>query len=211
MTQADHVNSTPDPIVSAIENHQRAFAAYDESARHHADLEELLPPDKRESCVSKWDRTVIETDDPRWIVAEDDLMATSSVEVDAAVALVNVKPQTIAGALALVDYVTARDGWPLIIDDDGRSRSLHFFMLKNVAALLRSGPVVKVPIDVFANALLEVNVVEIAENAEHIVFAVRVPVEVVPDHAGLIALAGDDALGEKFAAFLVARAKTLQS
>jgi hypothetical protein len=94
----------------------------------------------RESFIAKWDNVIFENDDPRWILAEAEVAHASSVEADAAIELINVKPVTIAGVLALVDYVTHReqrgDGWPLVVDDDDNPRSWHFFPLKNIAAAL---------------------------------------------------------------------------
>jgi hypothetical protein len=140
LTPAIAAASEPDPILAAIEAHKRAYARFDDSVHHHSKLEDELPSDLRESFITKWDNVIVETDDPRWILAEAEVAHASSVEADAAIELINVKPVTIAGVLALVDYVTHREqrggGWPLVVDDDDKPRSWHFFLLKNIAAAL---------------------------------------------------------------------------
>jgi hypothetical protein len=131
MTQADCVFSTPPT---------NTYAWFNDRIHRHSQLEEELPPDLRQSSITQWDTVIVETDDPRWPLVEAEVEHASSVEENAAVELVNVEPETVAGTLALLDYVVHRekrgDGWPLVVDDDGKSRSWHFFLLKNIAAAL---------------------------------------------------------------------------
>jgi hypothetical protein len=78
----------------------------------------------------------------RWIEAERELKRTSDLETDAAVVLLNVKPTTQAGILALLKYAVEADtdgvGWPdSLQSDDGKiTRCWQFFLIEGVAEVL---------------------------------------------------------------------------
>ena len=96
----------------------------------------------RMAIVPTWDEKIVETDDPRWIECEREIIRTMDAESDAACTLVSISPTTLAGVLALLQYAVARDtdgeAWPrdLVSDDGTKSRSWHYFLIENVAATL---------------------------------------------------------------------------
>ena len=64
--------------------------------------------------------------------------ALSTPDIDAAVGLVDTKPTTLAGAVALLQYAMHQeeggDAWPTDADlqnDNGKSRSYHYFLCQN--------------------------------------------------------------------------------
>lgn len=64
---------------------------------------------------------MVESDDPRWPVAIRDRMNAINAADDAAMAFFDIKPTTIAGASALLQYVTsqAEEVFPdNLVDDD---------------------------------------------------------------------------------------------
>jgi hypothetical protein len=63
----------------------------------------------------------------------------------------------------------------------------------------------------FCDMLAQVNITEIAETDQHVVFAVRVPIDLGLDNAGLLALCLDDRLGTDLGRWLTARAAAVQS
>jgi hypothetical protein len=105
-------------------------------------LERELPRDKRRSSVDCFEERIVETDDPRWIECEREIIRTMDAESDAACTLVSISPTTLAGVLALLQYAVARDtdgeAWPrdLVSDDGTKARSWHYFLIENVAATL---------------------------------------------------------------------------
>jgi hypothetical protein len=58
----------------------------------------------------------------------------------------------------------------------------------------------------FCDMLAEVNITEISENDQHVVFAVRVPIDLALDNAELLVLNRDDRLGTDLGRWLAARA-----
>ncbi|MCA1430208.1 MULTISPECIES: hypothetical protein [Bradyrhizobium] len=134
-----------DPIFAVIEAHKAARATWIGWVDRHCALELELPQDKRQSRVNVWDDEIIQTDDPRWIEAEREVHRTSDAEMDAACELVNVRPTTRAGLLALLNhamlYDTDGEGWPrdLISDDGKRTRSWQTFLIENVTVALTMG------------------------------------------------------------------------
>jgi hypothetical protein len=132
----------PDPIFAAIEAHKAARAIWVANVYRHSDLENELPRDKRRSCVHIEEYKIFETDDPRWIECEHEVMRTSDLETDAACVLVSIIPTTQAGVVALLQYALLADtdgeGWPrdLVSDDGTKARSWHYFLIENVTAAL---------------------------------------------------------------------------
>lgn len=138
--------ATSDPIFAAIEAHKAAMAAFRDCLSAHSKLESLLPRDKRQSNVDAHGESIVETDDPRWIENERDVMRLSAAETDAACTLIcsEAQPATMAGVMALLQYAISHDTdgemWPerLCIDDDGelRSQSWHRFLIEMLVDVL---------------------------------------------------------------------------
>jgi hypothetical protein len=135
--------ASPDPIFEAIEAHRLTHLSLYDALRLHSQLEDEIPGDLRKSLISVWEPKIIETDDPRWIANEHDVHHAHSAEIDAAIELVNVKPATTAGIVALLEYVLlcerGGDVWPDNLgDDDGKERSWHYFLCENIVATMRA-------------------------------------------------------------------------
>jgi hypothetical protein len=132
----------PDPILATIEAHRAATAAVRSVLDVHNMLERELLRDKRKSSVDAHGEQIVATDDPRWIDCERAVSQAFDAETDAAIELLNVRPATALGLIALLQYVTAadRDGetWPsqLLSDDGSKTRSWHHFFIENVADIL---------------------------------------------------------------------------
>jgi len=113
-----------------------------QGVHEHSRLEDELPRDRRQSSISSWESKLVQSDDPRWIRAEQEVSRTSDAEMDAAVQLVNIIPTTKAGLCALlkhaVDYDTDGEGWPrgLESDDGKRVRDWEVFLIENLAKAL---------------------------------------------------------------------------
>jgi hypothetical protein len=134
----------PDPIFEAIEGHRAAYVAFSAELDRQCALEKELPKERRKSSIDAWETKIVETDDPRWIDAEKAVRQASEAETDAAIKLVDVRPCTTAGILALLEYVLLcerrGDEWPNgLADDDDKGRSWYYFMIENVAAALAGG------------------------------------------------------------------------
>jgi hypothetical protein len=136
------ITLSPDPIFAAIEAHKAARAIWIANVDRQLDLENELPKDKRRSFLHVDRDEILETDDPRWIECEREIMRTSDLETDAACILVSIVPTTQAGVVALLQYALLADtdgeGWPrdLISDDGTKARSWHYFLIENVTAAL---------------------------------------------------------------------------
>ena len=134
--------SGPDPILEAIEAHKLAHAVFGDRIDAHTELEKKLPRDRRRSVVDCYEERIVETDDPRWIACEREVIRSMDAETDAAITLVSICPTTHAGVLALLQYALVRDNdgeaWPreLVSDDGTKERSWHYFLIGNVAAAL---------------------------------------------------------------------------
>ena len=99
----------PRSIFAAIEAHKAASVAVHASVSVHAKLESELPREKRRSRVDAVEEKIAASDDPRWIESERGVMRSFDTETDAACALVSVRPTTIAGVLALLQYANTAD------------------------------------------------------------------------------------------------------
>jgi hypothetical protein len=131
-----------DPIFAAIEDHKAANANMKAQVSEHDRLESCLPRSTRNSRVDASGEQIFATDDPRWIEGERAVMRSFDVEADAACALVSVRPTTIAGVLALLQYANTADtdgeAWPrqLQSDDGTKTRSWHYFLIEALAEVL---------------------------------------------------------------------------
>jgi hypothetical protein len=105
-----------DPIFAAISNHKLAYIEHDAAVGWRNVLEEELPSERRKSSVTAFERKIVKEDDPRWIAAERRVSKAGNAMDDAAVAILAIKPGTLAGVVALLKYVTSHiDGgssWP---------------------------------------------------------------------------------------------------
>ena len=100
--------------------------------------------------MTVWEEHIVETDDPRWIAAEENTLQTSDVMDDRACDLVNIKPTTIAGLAALLIYVATvekeGDGdlaWPPgLVDEEEdvgqRGKSWSCFLHSHLADSLQA-------------------------------------------------------------------------
>ena len=136
------MQSSPDPILEAIDEHKAAHAVWLASYDTQSALERELPRDKRRSSIDCFEERIVETDDPRWIECERAVVRTMNAEIDAAVVLVDVRPTTQAGICALLQYAHASDtdgeAWPRELQsDDGKiTRPWEYFLIESVAGAL---------------------------------------------------------------------------
>jgi hypothetical protein len=129
----------PDPIFAAIEAHRTAVADHAAAVQIECDLDETLPEDKRRSVLTVWEEEIVETDDPRWPAAIHSRTDTSIAADDAAMALLEVKPTTVAGASALLKYVEVQDDYLFpdnLVDDDGKGTSFGRAIAGHVGEVL---------------------------------------------------------------------------
>jgi hypothetical protein len=139
---AEALPRVPDPILAAIEAHRAVTVELHSVLAVQSGLERTLPRDKRQSSIDAWEEKIIATDDPRWIECERAVHATFDAETDAAIELLNVRPATMLGLIALLQYVTDADldgeAWPreLLSDDGTKTRSWHHFFVENLADFL---------------------------------------------------------------------------
>jgi hypothetical protein len=134
----------PDPILTVIERHRRArrdwMAGFGED-----EIEALVPASRRHSSLvdalqghPDWQ---VAGDDPRWIAHIENACRTDTEHYEAAAELVSFDTISLAGVVALLNYVasveaTDPEGWPDFRDDDGRIRDFHYFLTSNLAAAL---------------------------------------------------------------------------
>lgn len=139
---AEPLQGPPDPILAAIEKHRAIYAAHEDAVRRNFALEEELPEDRRQSRYGYGSgKEIVETDDPRWIASQKEVDELSTAEIDAAAEIVDIKPTTLAGALALLKYTMQHeernDEWSAMFNDDqGNSRSWYYFLCQNLVKLL---------------------------------------------------------------------------
>lgn len=114
-----------DPIYEAIEAHRRLQHEIKEVCEEHAKLENILPKEKRQSSMTAWERSIVQSDDPQWIASELAVFDVFDREDSGAIELVNVLPTTVKGAVDLLRYVTGVERsnkfncWPEIESEDG--------------------------------------------------------------------------------------------
>jgi hypothetical protein len=122
-----------DPIFAAIEAHQASFAYVIVAIDAQEAVEDELPKERRRRN---------EEADPRWIASQKAVSAAWEAESGAAIKLINIRPTTPAGIIALLNYAISadRDGetWPeeLVADDGETIRSWHYFLIQNLAEIL---------------------------------------------------------------------------
>jgi hypothetical protein len=124
----------PDSLLGAIEAHRAAMGAVYSALKVQTALEIEFRP-----MLARRDE-----DDPRWIANDTDIGEAWNAVGDAEVALLNIRPTTQAGILALLRYVIKHDadgeGWhPDLLSDDGdgtKSRHFYYFLVENVAETL---------------------------------------------------------------------------
>jgi hypothetical protein len=129
-----------DPILAAIEAHKAARLAFENAFSRSCALEQELPREKTRSWITVWEEEIVETDDPRWIDSVREVNRVSDAATDAAYALANVAPTTMAGVLCLLQYaISVRpEEWPEGVqsDDDTETRPWHTFLIEMLIAVL---------------------------------------------------------------------------
>jgi hypothetical protein len=130
-----------DPIFDLIEVHKSKAKAVRSWVDQHCRLEKELPKGRRQSSVNGWETEIVETDDPLWIEAERNLHQAYEDETEAALALIAEPPPTIAGAIALLQYVAEVevDGMEFpdgLVESDEQmiGKDWSFYLHKNLAA-----------------------------------------------------------------------------
>jgi hypothetical protein len=129
-----------DPIFEAIEVHKAARLAFENAVSRGSALEKELPREKTRSWITIWEEEIVETDDPRWIDSVREVHRTSDAATDAAYALANVAPTTMAGVVGLLQYAIGirPEEWPEGVqsDDDTETRPWHTFLIEMLIAVL---------------------------------------------------------------------------
>jgi len=129
-----------DPILEAIEAHKAARLAFENAFSRSCALEEELPREKTRSYITVWEETIVETDDPRWIDSIREVNRASDAATDAAYALANVAPTTMAGVVGLLQYAISirPEEWPEGVesDDDTETWPWHYFLIETLIAVL---------------------------------------------------------------------------
>jgi hypothetical protein len=130
-----------DPIFAAIEAHRRALETTNKILREGARLEETLPKELQQTDLRDLDDPIFETDAPVWIASERAVIAAFEAETDAQLALVSISPTTAGGVRAVLAYAaeakqTTGCEFSKFEDDDGKSYSFEFFLMRNCAETL---------------------------------------------------------------------------
>jgi hypothetical protein len=121
--------ATDDPIFVAIEAHKAAFARV------------IAAIDVEQAAEAATPKGVRKTDE-RYLEAGKAVGAAWETEGDAAIELVSVRPESMAGVMALLNYAISADSdgetWPrdLLSDDGETSGSWHHFLIQNLAEIL---------------------------------------------------------------------------
>ena len=142
---AEASERVPDPILAAIDRHRRAYRDWMDNCGED-EIEAIVQPERRQSSLvaalhgnPDWQ---VAGDDPRWIAHIETACRTGAEDEAAALALVSSEILSLAGAVALLEYaasVEARgpEAWPLdLVDDNGKRRTWHFFLMEHAAAKL---------------------------------------------------------------------------
>jgi hypothetical protein len=116
-----------DPILAAIEAHKAARLAFQNAFNRSCALEQELPREKTRSYITAWEEEIVETDAPRWIESVREVHRTSDAETEAAYALANIAPTTMAGVLGLLQYaISVRpEEWPEGVESDEDTETRH--------------------------------------------------------------------------------------
>jgi hypothetical protein len=128
----------PDPILAAIKAHKAARAGMIAAVHRHTLFERELVADKRLARATR-----LEDDEQREEEIEAAIDAAADVEREAACALLEAGPTTMAGVIALLSYAHVADtdgmGWPddLYFNDKPLgTRSWHYFLIENLLEIL---------------------------------------------------------------------------
>jgi hypothetical protein len=131
--------STLDPILAAIAAHKAASRAFSKAVRLQSRLECELPKERRQSDMDE----AIETDDPRWIAAVRAVDETGDQVWERALELLNARPLTLSGMVALFRHVAEADEADLPSDvsfeDADRGLSFEGALLSVAADWLEQG------------------------------------------------------------------------
>jgi hypothetical protein len=139
-----------DPILAAIVSHRKAYDTWESEVHCNFRLQEELPIERQRTLIyADGEENVVESDDPRWIASERAVAKSYNIRYEAAFALANIEPTSIAGVVALLDYyveVAVREThhyacyWPEDLTEDpngdGPALPLHHFVMTNVAHAL---------------------------------------------------------------------------
>jgi hypothetical protein len=129
-----------DPILAAIEAHKAARLAFENAVSRSCALERDLPRDKTRSYIMAGEEEIVKTDDPRWIDGVREVNRAFNAATDAAYALANVAPTTMAGVLGLLQYAISfpLEEWPEGVesDEDTETRPWHYFLIETLIAVL---------------------------------------------------------------------------
>ncbi len=129
-----------DPIFEAIDVHKAARHAFENAVSRGSALEQELPREKTRSWITVWEEEIVEADDPRWIDSVREVNRASDAATDAAYALANVAPTTMAGVVGLLQHAISfpPEEWPEGVesDDDTETRPWHTFLIEMLIAVL---------------------------------------------------------------------------
>ncbi len=98
-----------DPILAAIDAHQAAMRAFSDALTEQEKLYEELPRERRQSVINASDGRLFETDDPRWIANQRAVDQAGDEVFEGALALLDVRPTTVAGMVTLFRYVASAE------------------------------------------------------------------------------------------------------
>ena len=102
---ASIVSAEVDPISAAIEAHREAWKAFDVAVHKEDALSIEIPEDRRRHYhINHRGTDIGANDDPRWTAFQDEYWGTADRARAAALALLEIQPTTLAGAIALLDY-----------------------------------------------------------------------------------------------------------
>jgi hypothetical protein len=93
-----------DPIFAHLERLQATWVELDVVVGEYSDLQQLLPPEKRESENRGGELTINPGDDPRWIDNQRRYRDVNDAIDDRSRELLDVRPTTVAGVVALLRY-----------------------------------------------------------------------------------------------------------
>lgn len=80
---------------------QKAVAAYDAAVHREANLETIIPREKRKTCSAE---EIVESDHPRWIGYQQELDRLTEEEMEAESELASVVPTSLKGVVSLLEY-----------------------------------------------------------------------------------------------------------
>jgi hypothetical protein len=107
-----------DPIFPALERLQATWAELDAVVGEQSRLEQLLPPEKQRSNNSGGELTIVPGDDPRWIDNQRQYRATFDAVDARERGLLEIRPTTTAGIVALLRYAQGQvDKGNTLIDE----------------------------------------------------------------------------------------------